>query len=181
MPNILVCMQTLASGPVESECPFCCHSGCISSSSRLSASTSSVLLLLFLFSDLLWANSPIPAEARAWACDSGVPGISPRVFCDKRASIAFEDLRDRFAGELTGAACLHASGGDISMCLTFSVCKALLPSSKWPVSGSMPFVWCLHLLAHRTYSTASATCMHQGILCDVHSAPGITSCCRQKQ
>ena len=86
--------------PADSASPFCCHSGCISSSSVLNPSSSALPLLLLLFRDLLCANSPMPAEANLWAYASGVPGVSPRVLWDGRGFVIPEDSRERWGGEL---------------------------------------------------------------------------------
>lgn len=73
----------------------------------LSPSSASWPLLLLLFSDLLCANSPIPAEASLWACDSGVPGVLPRVLCKARDLVSPEDSRERLSGEFAAALDLH--------------------------------------------------------------------------
>lgn len=88
--------------PANSKAPFCCRSGCISTSSALSPSSSSALLLL-TFRDLLFANSPIPAEANLWACNSGVPVALPTALCAARDFVKPEDSRDRLGGTFAGA------------------------------------------------------------------------------
>ena len=51
----------------------------------------------------------MPAEARACACDSGVPGVSPSVLCDTRDFKKPEDSPDRLGGKFAGALDLHVT------------------------------------------------------------------------
>ena len=112
----------------------------------LSPSSASWPLLLLLCSDLLCANSPIPAEASLWACDSGVPGVLPRVLCKARDFVSPEDSRERLGGEFAAALDLHhrtvssqtiCSSTSALMFLTWIPAQVARTNAKCTVAGSM--------------------------------------------
>lgn len=161
--------------PADSASPFCCHSGCISSSSALNPSSSALPLLLLVFRDLLCANSPMPAEANLCAYASGVPGVSPRVLCDGRGFMKPEDSRERLGGEFACAPDLHhcnelSDSLQVVSCMRYVVrlqshihwCNAgTRESMSRGALGNNGASWTLTCLCETQAQTTHSDCMQQ--------------------